>query len=307
MTIKQIITRNIQNHKEVVLDFPEYGLIVLSGNNSNGKSVVIKALVAIIYDLLRRPQKRDNLINREATYGEVFITRYDGIKLSLHLTREAAQTYFTYEHPGQEPIVRYLSDKSYMELVKRFGFHVVDNANVSLQIGEADDSLLFYKTPNKLNGAIVITSMVDGNTQIAIDNMEELLKTTRKSRDDYTSQVRAINDALAGLVIKDTSELRTKRAYLDYIRQVLSTVYIPQSLPMLEPVPKVTYYDVYNPTLPEIKYPPIYDVHCDIPDMTQTATELTALKNRVCPTCGRRFSDAGTDTVCVGHPQEVQG
>lgn len=308
MTIKQIVTKNIQNHKNVVLDFPEYGLIVLSGDNNNGKSVVIKALTAIIYDLLRKPQKRDNLINEESTFGEVHITRYDDWKLSLHLTREAAQTYFTLYIPGQEPIVRYLSDKSYNELVERFGFHVVPGHNVSLQIGEADDALLFYKTPNKLNGDLVVSSMIDGNTKIACENMENLLVETRKARDEYRGQIRAINSALGQLTIYDTEVLRKKRNYLAYILSVLSTVYIPQGLPVLQPVPKITYCDVYVPELPLIHYPKIYDIQAaQLPDVSELAKDIAALKDRRCPTCGRRFlsDDTCESDGCGGHAQEV--
>ena len=46
--LKTIRTRNIQSHKDVLIELPETGLVVFTGDNSNGKSVITKVLEDLI-------------------------------------------------------------------------------------------------------------------------------------------------------------------------------------------------------------------------------------------------------------------
>lgn len=289
MVLKQIITRNIQNHKEVVVDLPEKGLIVFTGDNSNGKSVIVKVTKAIITGDIKKPKKRASLVNRNATYGEAIYTRSDGAILTLHLTREAATTYLSLELPGQEKIVRYLADKSYMELVRVFGWHYAEDSGITLNIAEADEALLFYKTGYKVNGDILHTATTDTSASKAVVNMQETLKSARSFRDDCVSKVRLLQSTTAELKVYDVEALTEKRDKLMKYYDTLSKVYIP-NIPEIIPVPNVKFVSVYIPNIPKIKYPKIVDIKCSIPDILPIVNELKTLRESKCPTCGRGFN-----------------
>lgn len=290
MVLKQIITRNMQNHREVVIDLPPTGLIIFTGNNSNGKSVIVKATKALITGSIKKPRKRSNLIDRRAQFGEIEYVRDDTTTLKLHLTREAATTYVTYQEPGQDAIVRYLSDKSYSELVSRFGWHYDSNTDVSLNIAEADTSLLFYKTSNKANSSIIETATSDASANAVIDKFGTTISELRSLRDNYNTQIRQLEGTIHDLTVEDTEPLTQLRDVFEKVYSSLSKFYFPV-LPEIQEVPKVKFVDIYIPNLPEIRYPPILDVQCNIPDIEPLWNELVDLRNHKCPTCGRGFDE----------------
>lgn len=287
--LKQIITRNIQNHAEVVIDLPPTGLIVFTGDNSNGKSVIVKAVRALVLNEIKKPRKRASLVNRKASYGEAIFIRTDDVILTMHVAREAASTWISLEVPGQDKIVRYLSDKSYTELVQTFGLQVAGESGISLNVAEADESLLFYKTPTKTNHEVLQIATVDSRAMTAATNMENTLSETRQFRDACAAQARTIKPALQELHIGDVEALTERRNKLFRYYSILSHIYIP-TLPEIKAVPKVRITNVYIPTLPNVKWPKVHNVYLDVPDIIPVASELKSVREGKCPTCGRGFN-----------------
>lgn len=287
--LKQIITRNIQNHAEVVIDLPPTGLIVFTGDNSNGKSVIVKAVRALVLNEIKKPRKRASLVNRKASYGEAIFIRTDDVTLTMHVAREAASTWISLEVPGQDKIVRYLSDKSYTELVQTFGLQVAGESGISLNVAEADESLLFYKTPTKTNHEVLQIATVDSRAMTAATNMENTLSETRQFRDACAAQARTIKPALQELHIGDVEALTERRNKLFRYYSILSHIYIP-TLPEIKAVPKVRITNVYIPTLPNVKWPKVHNVYLDVPDIIPVASELKSVREGKCPTCGRGFN-----------------
>lgn len=291
MVLKRITTRNLQSHKEVVVDLPPSGFIVFTGNNNNGKSVIGKTTLALLNGSIAKPRKRGSLVDRNSTFAEIEYLRDDGVRLLVHIQREAAGTYFRYYAQTGEMTERYLADKSYKELLQLFGWHYDENAEVSLQIAEADDALLFYKTSLKKNGFILETATTDPSAEIVLTRMTELLKESRNYRDVYTKQISALGENLRSLRIENVQPLRGKVERLEVIKRNLSVFHKPV-LPEIRPVPKVNFVELYKPTLPKIRYPRIFTTHkAEIPNVMQLADEMEKLANMTCPTCGRRFVD----------------
>lgn len=287
--LKQIITRNIQNHAEVVIDLPPTGLIVFTGDNSNGKSVIVKAVRALVLNEIKKPRKRASLVNRKASYGEAIFIRTDDVILTMHVAREAASTWISLEVPGQDKITRYLSDKSYTELVQTFGLQVAGESGISLNVAEADESLLFYKTPTKTNHEVLQIATVDSRAMTAATNMENTLSETRQFRDACAAQARTIKPALQELHIGDVEALTERRNTLFRYYSILSRIYIP-TIPEIKAVPKVRITNVYIPTLPKIKWPKVHNIYLNVPDIIPVARELKSVREGKCPTCGRGFN-----------------
>lgn len=288
MYLKRIVTRNIQSHGEVVIDLPATGLIVFTGDNSNGKSVIVRTTLNIINGALKKPRKRASLVNRDALFGEITYTRSDDVVLTVHITREAAATYYKLEQPGQEPIIRYLADKSYPELIKTFGWHYDPVSGISLNIAEAEDALLFYKTSNKVNGSVIEAATLDITANKVVDNLEVFIKNTKKLRDDWAAEERALSAAKRELKIEDKKPLEIKLDTFKRYMHTLSTIYLP-TLPDIEPVPDIKFANVYKPRIPTMKYPRFINACVHIPDILPVAAELQTLREHKCPTCGRGF------------------
>lgn len=290
-TLKRITMKNIQSHKECVLDLPPTGLVCLVGDNSNGKSVVVKVTKALITGTITKPINRAALVNRNAYYGEVLYERTDDMTLLLHLAREASATYITLTRPGEEPIQRYLADKSWRDLVREFGFHCAPSSNISLNISEADAALLFFKTPYKSNYEIMAPVLYDTRANTALENLEIFLKDLKTQREKSVALLQASYSVLNSLKICDIDKESAMRDKLNGYYQVLKHLYIP-TIPKIVAVPKVTFIDLYVPRIPKIVYPKIYDISIpDIPDITEVARDIHELKENRCPTCGRRFCE----------------
>lgn len=289
----------MQCHKEMDIELPETGVIAFTGNNNNGKSVVTKILKRLISNQFQaRPRARASLINRNAQYGEATFVRSDGMSLTLHLTRDAAGTYLRLEVPGEEPVTRYLADKSFPDLCKQFGFHYAPERDITLNVAEADEALLFFATSNACNYDILDTAMSDPVAALSLENVGFVYKQAGEIRDIATNKINTCNTTIASLQIYDEEEAAQKAKELSYYYNILSRVYIPV-LPAVEHVPKINLLHVHVPRIPKVVYPPIYNVSCRIPDVTGIAKEIQMLKDKVCPLCGRRVLDGeSTHTVC---------
>ena len=262
---------------------------MFTGDNSNGKSVIVKAVRALVLNEIKKPRKRASLVNRKASYGEAIFIRTDDVILTMHVAREAASTWISLEVPGQDKIVRYLSDKSYTELVQTFGLQVAGESGISLNVAEADESLLFYKTPTKTNHEVLQIATVDSRAMTAATNMENTLAETRQFRDACAAQARTIKPALQELHIGDVEALTERRNKLFRYYSILSRIYIP-TIPEIKAVPKVRITNVYIPTLPKIKWPKVHNIYLNVPDILPVANELKSVREGKCPTCGRGFN-----------------
>lgn len=296
MYLKQIVVRNLQSLGELVVDLPPTGLVVFTGQNSNGKSIITKTTLVILDGKINRPRKRASLVNRDAMFGEIEYLRSDDVKLTVHITREAASVWFKYEQPGQEPIVRYLQDKSYTDLVHKFGWHYDKDSGISLNIAEAEDALLFYKTKYTINRSVIETATSDETANQIAENIENTVKETRKLREQWISEFKTYSEAIRNLNIEERGPMQVRLETLERCNRNLSAIYFP-TIPEIKAVPKVKYANVYIPGIPAIKYPKILNMCVNIPDILPIASELKTLREHKCPTCGRGFDCACEDTV----------
>ncbi len=307
MYLRKITTRNLQSHKEVVIDLPPQGFVVFMGDNSNGKSVIRKVTQDTLRGELSKPIARASLVNRDASYGEIEYVRDDDVTLLIHISRAANLTYVTLTVPGEEPITRYLADKSYRELLTRFGWHYDDYSGVSLNLAVSGDALLFYNTSNKVNGSIIRTATSDSSADKVAEKFEETLKEARSYRESSIQQLMAIKTAMDGLKTEPVEPLIERRDKLSWCLRNLEHIMFPR-IPEVKPVPNVRFVDIKYPTIseirpvpdvspvkisypriPEIKFPRILSLPISVPDITHIAQDLKALREHRCPTCGRRL------------------
>ena len=302
MTLKRITTRYLQSHRDITIELPEKGLIGFYGDNSNGKSVIVKATDDIIKNNITKPKCRLSLVNRDGPmWGEIEYERYDGMIFLVHIHLEAAQTWFELVRPGDPNRNRaYLSSKLLPEYVQEFGFHYHTGRDISLNVCDSDDAVLFFKTSHKLNFDILDSALNDTTAQMSLERIETTLKEARDTKNKFEHQIEVCDASIAELKLWDIQEEEARKAKLTYICSNLEKIHLPE-LPELPELPNVTLVDLEMPNLPSLELPNIIDTNISIPDLVSVAEELKKLQEGVCPTCGRLLIEEHEHVI-----QEIQ-
>lgn len=290
MTLKTIKTHNIQIHRDITIELPERGLIRFSGNNSNGKSVIRKALQDIASHAITAPSKRKSIINKNEMSGEIYLERYDGISLLYHIHREAAQTYAELMIPGEEPIRRYLSDKTIPLLAEKFGIHSEPLEGRSLNIFDSDEALLFFKTSYKLNYSMLMFAYRDHRADVAFNELTQLMKDSKSTRQNLEKSV-AISKAELGAIelFNIENELSRATELRRYANVLDGWCALPELLEM-KPVPRVKFFVIEPLVLTRIKAPMIMKAYLKVDmNIVDIAREIKTIKEGECPVCHRKF------------------
>lgn len=287
--LKTIRTHNIQSHKDVLIELPETGLVVFSGDNSNGKSVIRKVIEDVIANNINKVKVRKSLINRHATEGCLELVKYNGTTLYVNLNLEASQTWVKLTRRDGTEVTRYLADKSIPELINEFGFHYNAERGVSLNICDSDDSILFFRTNHVTNGDILSSALTDTDAQakyeVLLSNYQEALSLRRTFQDN----IKVANLAKEAITLYDIDKEEVLQSRCSYIANILSHIYIPQ---ILEPLPIPA---VVSVALPVVRLESIsVGTLVDLPSVTireikPLYKELMELEKGVCPTCQRPF------------------
>jgi len=325
-TLKQIITRNLQSHKEVVIDLPKTGLIRFSGSNSNGKSVITKMTSYLVSGQITKPIIRHSMVNKDAVAGEIIYTDWEDNVLTAHIQREASATYVEFKKKGEEPIRRYLSEGSWQQLVYNFGFSYNKNRELSLQIVDDESPMLYLATSPKVNAEIINTAVSDETASNAVEQLQQHLKDINDYKNSFLNSQLVYKQAMTKFITYDKEKLQKEVSELEEYLSILDTIYIPQ-LPAIPDMERVEFYNVYKPNLPTIpdmtnvifftihkpnipdipdmqkvefytvhrpviripEWPTFYDIHCNLPNCYDLMKELESLRTGVCPTCGRSW------------------
>jgi hypothetical protein len=263
---------------------PEKGVIRFYGDNSNGKSVLVKGLWDILSNGISRPKYRRDLVRRGCSFGELTYTLHTGVSLFTHIHIDAAQTFTELRTPDEDPIRRYLSDKNIAELVNSFGIHFDTELKISINIHRDDDPLLFVSTPHKVNYQLADSAMSDTYAESALKTFDTLIPECKKEVKQLIGNVaitQASLDALTLYDIEKEEELLSKvTRYINLLEHC--AVGLP---PDIQPIP------VFIPTipaLPKLVYTlPV--INLQLPDLNETFESIISLEKGICPTCKRSF------------------
>lgn len=281
---------NIQSHTNTVIDFPKVGIVRFHGNNSNGKSVLVKVLNDVVSNAISRPNNRRSIIRRGCSYGELTMVRYDSTKLHIHISTEASTTYAELTRPGAQPIRRYLADKSIPNLVKEFGWHYNSDHGVSLNIHQDTDGFLFVDTKKSVNFDLLNSVRSDQYAEAAAASLENLLKASKKQRADITHTLEVAQATYAALQYWDLEKEQTIQDECLYYARNLQALRMPP-MPALTPVPRVTILPLL-PSMPELWYARLLPLFTEpLPDIVDSMYALQELASGICPTCKRPLVD----------------
>ena len=287
--IKTIRTRNIQSHKDVYVELPETGLVVFTGDNSNGKSVIRRVLHDTISYAIRNVRVRKTLINKECNEGYIEVTKYDGSVLFININIEAALTWVRLTRQNGEEVTRYLSDKTIPELIREFGFHYDDNRGISLNICDSDESILFFRTSHATNYDIITSALTDSDAQMRYEVLKEQYQQASNLKAQFQDAARVATAARTTLAMYNVEEEQELMNKLYKCANIMEHTYVPK-LRKVNPVPYVKFIN-----LPEVRLRKVYSPKfIELPqvrlrDTTRLQTEIDSLLKGECPTCHRPY------------------
>lgn len=294
--LKTIRTRNIQSHKDVLIELPETGLVVFTGDNSNGKSVITKVLDDLISYSISNLRVRKSDINRDCNEGSLEITKYDGSSLYLNLNIEASQTWVRLTRANGETVTRYLADKTIPDLVREFGFHYNKDRDISLNVCEPDASVLFFGTSHATNGDIITSALTDPDAQMRYDVLYDQYKQATVLRQNFIDDIKINRAALTSMQMYDIEDLERKIKQARRLENVMSHVFVPEirelpkqlAIRLIKETP-VKLRTLYEPRVIEVIQPRQRD-------LSKLQEELDYYMRGECPTCHRPFYSHQTCT-----------
>lgn len=288
--IKTIHTRGIQSHDDVLIELPETGLVVFSGDNSNGKSVIRKVLEDTIAYNINKAKVRKSLISKDRSEGSLEIIKYDGSSLYVNINLEASQTWVRLTRANGESVVRYLADKNIPELVREFGFHYNDTRDISLNICDSDDSILFFRTSHTTNGDILVSALTDTEAQMRYDVLYEQYQEALSNRRQFLDNLQVAQAAKEALVLYNIEEEQELHDICARAASLLSKFYWPD----MKEVPEMIFLPTFNIRTLRlqgyVELPHIPVVRMNIRDISAVSLDLIQIEKGVCPTCRRPFS-----------------
>lgn len=288
--IKTIHTRGIQSHDDVLIELPETGLVVFSGDNSNGKSVIRKVLEDTIAYNINKAKVRKSLISKDRSEGSLEIIKYDGSSLYVNINLEASQTWVRLTRANGESVIRYLADKNIPELVREFGFHYNDTRDISLNICDSDDSILFFRTSHATNGDILVSALTDTEAQMRYDVLYEQYQEALSNRRQFLDNLQVAQAAKEALVLYNIEEEQELHDICARAASLLSKFYWPD----MKEVPEMIFLPTFNIRTLRlqgyVELPHIPVVRMNIRDISAVSLDLIQIEKGVCPTCRRPFS-----------------
>lgn len=303
----KIKLKNIQSFKEVTYDFPETGLVQITGGNSNGKSILGKVLKVVATLKFVDQAERDSLIRDGENEGYI-ILEYKGKILVVYLHSERNQCFVRLIRANGEKITRTIREGGINQLIEEFGFRVYGKNSVVLQLHDTFGIIPFVNTSNSLNYEIVDAVITDTIAQQFLTNFKEItFKEAKLLIDSYHQKIEGITKAVSTLVLYDHiayqqlyDEMCKIYSIVKYARLLeLDKIPLPPrvqiislSILMLEKIPifpKITTVQLPQLKLEKIIFIKSYPILDSIGDLTEVFHRIDELKHGRCPVCGKSF------------------
>lgn len=296
--LKRVVMTNIQSHVHTVLEFPRVGIVRFLGDNSNGKSVMVKVLQDVVSNSISRPAARRSIIRRNNSFGELLLENWSGDALYVRIHVEAAQTYAELTRGTQPTVRRYLADKAIPLLVREFGWHYDDVTGISINIHNDTDGFLFVDTKKSINFNLINGMRSDAFAESALMELDRLTKETRQKLGDMKHLYEVAEATYLSLQYWDIEEEATARDECLHYAELLENLTMPP-LPEMQLTPQPTFYEALK-TPPAVHLPILHKPFDSVPESaTQLLKDLVSILSGTCPTCGRSLIDGGVHSHAV--------
>lgn len=284
---------DLQSIQSVVIEFEDSDIVAFVGDNSNGKSILMKALETITSGDILVMEKREALIRDGCEAGSLLI-RHNEKQLGVLIKKERKETCFIYMdnyNNRESAIVRFLGEDGYDKLLYDFGFRVYDKGNICLQIYPTYGAIPFVSTSGKSNNEIIADITVDKVADEFIKSFSTITYPTLKTRiKSYKDQISKYEALLGGVKFYDYQAYgslasRLRKIYNATDKYIFYRVKDLDIIPCTN-MPILNDCNVPNPVI--IKTGPIKE---HVRDLSEYLNSYLKLQNGICPTCGKRIEE----------------
>lgn len=205
---------NIQSIKDYTYRLPKTGLAQIIGGNSNGKSVLFKAIEGVVLLKITDDDYRDSLISDDSNSG-VIVIENDGVALYADLYRERNLCSLSLIRSDSTVIRRFFREGGLDKLIREFGFKVYDKNSLCLQLLSTYGAMPFVNTTYAVNSEIVKDTTEDNTAELFLKNFKEI------THPQARSVMRELNKKIDDLQrTKDAIVVYDWRAYTDYNKRL---------------------------------------------------------------------------------------
>lgn len=303
----KIELKNIQSIKHAVYELPETGIVQIKGGNSNGKSILFKAISAVVTLGIMNNAKRKALINKHSDSGDIFMQHHNKtLYVALYRDRNSCKVMYA---DGDNNIIRTFREGGIEKLIEAFGFSCYNKNSVCLQLYETFGPMPFVNTSDDVNGEIV-TSVTEDS--VAKKFIESYKTYTHPKATEYVKvlnkQIEQLERSKRNIVMYDWKKYEEMQKNISKHYEILKLAKLMQ-LEKVNVVPKLLNVDIAELQLekvnivpkkalidikplilskPKVVYKPV-ELHLDKP--TDLVHKMEQLLKGVCPTCGRQLVD----------------
>lgn len=292
----QIYLENVQTIDQFLFKFPDRGIVQFRGNNSNGKSILFKAVSRIVLQMLQYDDKRLPLI-QDGKHNATVSFVYNNKALVVAINEDVNKTVYTLVRQDGEKVHRRVREGGISEMLREFGFVVYGKNLVCLQICETFGLMPFVNTPDTLNGEIVNSVTTDIPSEQFIDNYKLTFKEAKSRVQLYKREIATCQATIDNRKIKDVTgyaeliarskEVQKRNTYLKRVEQIT-----------LEPFPKLEFVIKPIPKLGRIPIVQRMNTVNKLYNLDQQIVDMKKIKNGKCPMCGRPFLEGGHNNAC---------
>lgn len=298
----QIYLKNIQTIDEFLFKFPEKGVVQFTGNNSNGKSILGKAVSRVVLQMLVHDDKRLPLI-QDGKDSALVNMAYNKRGLIVNIDKDANKTYYGLIRENGEKVIRHLREGGITEILREFGFVVYGKNLVCLQICETFGLMPFINTPDTINGEIVNSVTTDIPSEQFLENYKITFKEAKALMNNYKREITSCETALSMREPKDVSGLKELIERSKVVQEKATYLKRAEHI-ILEPFPKLEFHYKKAEKLDMLPLITRYTKSPKLFNLDKYFVDMRKIREGRCPTCGKpMLSNCSHDKVQSGGAQ----
>lgn len=307
----QFYLNNIQSIKEYTFDFPDTGLIQFTGENNNGKSVLIKVVTDVVLQRLGDDYVRKPLVSDWADNGVLGMSYKEKTLICYIDKKDKRKTYYAYQRSSTDKMyTRYVGDAGINEMLVDFGWCVLDTNRFCLQICETYGVIPFVNSTIQENYKIIAPVIEDTASTVFLNNYNNVsLPEAKKRVKVIKSEIAKLENELsiikpklydidkATILYNKSLEVLNKHEYLVKCSRI-----------NIEPPPNISIN--FSKVKPLIELPVFVELkkvkQLSAYYVDKAIVEMKDIKERRCPMCGKYLldDDKSENHVC-GRPTQV--
>lgn len=308
----KISLQNIQAIEKAMFNLPDRGLVQILGANSNGKSILMRAVEYVGKLRILDTSDRNTLIRDGYDEGRILMN-YGNRILDVHLHRDAQYCYVTLFRDAadaknpEKRVTRFFREGGIDKLVEEFGWCYYSKGNVCLQLHEQYGSIPFVSSTPALDAELVEAVTTDTIAQEFLAKFKTITYPKAKQQNEQLNEkIASTKRVLEKLTLFDIP------AYKQALQELTEAYSVVENLQILHltklSIPKnVTFLNITGPVLSKLKFPvnnQLINVYgpklCRLPVYKESAVlvepltnlsgmiyNLRKLEEGTCPMCGQ--------------------